>query len=64
MYGLKNYKFMKSKYNIEHIPILKSNLQKSIRRSNTENALKTAFDWKVQKNISKGIEGKGSQIIH
>ncbi|MBH10371.1 MAG: L-lysine 6-transaminase [Candidatus Marinimicrobia bacterium] len=29
-----------------------------------ENALKTAFDWKVQKNISKGIEGKGSQIIH
>ena len=29
-----------------------------------ENALKTAFDWKVQKNISKGIIGKGNQIIH
>ncbi|MEC9050454.1 MAG: L-lysine 6-transaminase [Candidatus Neomarinimicrobiota bacterium] len=29
-----------------------------------ENALKTAFDWKVQKNISKGIKGKGNQIIH
>ena len=29
-----------------------------------ENALKTAFDWKVQKNMSKGIKGKGNQIIH
>tara|TARA_Y100000590_G_scaffold469415_1_gene656863 strand:- start:3005 stop:4321 length:1317 start_codon:yes stop_codon:yes gene_type:complete len=29
-----------------------------------ENALKTAFDWKIQKNISKGIKGKGNQIIH
>ena len=29
-----------------------------------ENALKTAFDWKVQKNISKGIKEKGNQIIH
>jgi L-lysine 6-transaminase len=30
-----------------------------------ENALKTAFDWKVRKNIEKGInENKGSQIIH
>ena len=29
-----------------------------------ENALKTAFDWKVRKNLSKGIKKKGSQIIH
>ena len=29
-----------------------------------ENALKTAFDWKVRKNIAKGINGKGSKIIH
>ncbi|MEC7730625.1 MAG: L-lysine 6-transaminase [Candidatus Neomarinimicrobiota bacterium] len=29
-----------------------------------ENALKTAFDWKVQKNMPKGIKGKGNQIIH
>ncbi|MED5317146.1 MAG: L-lysine 6-transaminase [Candidatus Neomarinimicrobiota bacterium] len=29
-----------------------------------ENALKTAFDWKVQKNMSRGIKGKGNQIIH
>ncbi|UCF49950.1 MAG: L-lysine 6-transaminase [Thermoplasmatales archaeon] len=30
-----------------------------------ENALKTAFDWKVRKNISNGIsEEKGKQIIH
>lgn len=29
-----------------------------------ENALKTAFDWKVRKNLSKGIKNKGTQIIH
>ena len=29
-----------------------------------ENALKTAFDWKVRKNLSKGINNKGTQIIH
>ncbi|MHA1415483.1 MAG: L-lysine 6-transaminase [Candidatus Heimdallarchaeaceae archaeon] len=30
-----------------------------------ENALKTAFDWKVRKNFSKGIkEEKGHQIVH
>ena len=29
-----------------------------------ENALKTAFDWKVRKNITKGVNGKGSKIIH
>jgi L-lysine 6-transaminase len=30
-----------------------------------ENALKTAFDWKVRKNLAKGVPGeKGSQIIH
>jgi L-lysine 6-transaminase len=29
-----------------------------------ENALKTAFDWKVQKNIAKGKGEKGQQIIH
>ena len=29
-----------------------------------ENALKTAFDWKVRKNLSKGIKNKGNQIIH
>ncbi|MDA3842806.1 MAG: L-lysine 6-transaminase [Candidatus Kapabacteria bacterium] len=30
-----------------------------------ENALKTAFDWKVRKNIAKGLkEEKGHQIIH
>lgn len=30
-----------------------------------ENALKTAFDWKVRKNIQKGITGeKGKQVIH
>jgi L-lysine 6-transaminase len=30
-----------------------------------ENALKTAFDWKVRKNRAKGIAGqKGQQVIH
>ncbi len=29
-----------------------------------ENALKTAFDWKVRKNLSKGKGEKGKQIIH
>ena len=29
-----------------------------------ENALKTAFDWKVRKNLSKGKGEKGQQIIH
>lgn len=29
-----------------------------------ENALKTAFDWKVRKNLARGIESKGNQIIH
>ena len=29
-----------------------------------ENALKTAFDWKVRKNISSGKGEKGSKIIH
>jgi L-lysine 6-transaminase len=29
-----------------------------------ENALKAAFDWKVRKNMEKGIEGKGQQVIH
>jgi L-lysine 6-transaminase len=30
-----------------------------------ENALKTAFDWKVRRNKAKGIAGeKGSQVIH
>ena len=30
-----------------------------------ENALKTAFDWKVRKNFKKGIQGeKGHQVIH
>ncbi|MBD3411218.1 MAG: L-lysine 6-transaminase [Ignavibacteriales bacterium] len=30
-----------------------------------ENALKTAFDWKVRKNLKNGVSGeKGSKIIH
>ncbi|MFP4368779.1 MAG: L-lysine 6-transaminase [Bacteroidota bacterium] len=29
-----------------------------------ENALKAAFDWKVRKNLRKGIENKGHQVIH
>lgn len=30
-----------------------------------ENALKTAFDWKVRKNKEKGVEGeKGGKVIH
>ena len=30
-----------------------------------ENALKTAFDWKVRKNMRKGVSGqRGSKIIH
>ena len=30
-----------------------------------ENALKTAFDWKVRKNMAKGVKGeKGQQVIH
>jgi len=30
-----------------------------------ENALKTAFDWKVRKNLAQGIPGqKGQQVIH
>lgn len=29
-----------------------------------ENALKVAFDWKIRKNLKKGLENKGKQIIH
>lgn len=29
-----------------------------------ENAMKTAFDWKTQKNRAKGIEGGGNKILH
>ena len=29
-----------------------------------ENALKASFDWKVQKNIQKGINNKGHKVIH
>jgi len=30
-----------------------------------ENALKTAFDWKVRKNLARGVPGeKGTQVIH
>eukprot|EP01087_Luapelamoeba_hula_P011356 TRINITY_DN3075_c0_g1_i1.p1 TRINITY_DN3075_c0_g1~~TRINITY_DN3075_c0_g1_i1.p1 ORF type:complete len:465 (+),score=112.18 TRINITY_DN3075_c0_g1_i1:242-1636(+) len=30
-----------------------------------ENALKTAFDWKVQKNFAKGVQGeKGKKVLH
>ena len=29
-----------------------------------ENALKTAFDWKIRKNLEKGIKDKGYQVIH
>jgi L-lysine 6-transaminase len=29
-----------------------------------ENAMKAAFDWKVQKNRSKGIQGGGDKILH
>lgn len=30
-----------------------------------ENALKAAFDWKVRKNLAKGVKGvKGQQVIH
>lgn len=29
-----------------------------------ENALKTAFDWKIRKNLEKGIKDKGTQILH
>jgi L-lysine 6-transaminase len=29
-----------------------------------ENALKVAFDWKVRKNLAKGLGEKGHQIIH
>jgi L-lysine 6-transaminase len=29
-----------------------------------ENALKAAFDWKVRKNLQKGILNKGTKIIH
>ena len=29
-----------------------------------ENALKTAFDWKIRKNLESGIKDKGYQVIH
>lgn len=29
-----------------------------------ENAVKTAFDWKIRKNLKKGLGEKGSQIMH
>ena len=29
-----------------------------------ENALKTAFDWKIRKNLEKGVKDKGKQVIH
>jgi len=29
-----------------------------------ENAMKAAFDWKVRKNLERGIEGGGQRILH
>jgi L-lysine 6-transaminase len=29
-----------------------------------ENAVKTAFDWKIRKNLKKGLGEKGAQIMH
>ncbi|MCL7972226.1 MAG: L-lysine 6-transaminase [marine benthic group bacterium] len=29
-----------------------------------ENAMKAAFDWKVQRNLSLGIEGGGDRVLH
>src|SRR2546428_2933502 len=29
-----------------------------------ENALKTAFDWKVRKNIERGADEKGKKVLH
>jgi L-lysine 6-transaminase len=29
-----------------------------------ENAIKVAMDWKVKKNLRKGISGRGQQVIH
>ncbi|MFQ5535971.1 MAG: L-lysine 6-transaminase [Gemmatimonadota bacterium] len=29
-----------------------------------ENAMKAAFDWKVQKNMAAGVEGGGDKILH
>jgi len=29
-----------------------------------ENAMKAAFDWKVRKNLERGVEGKGGKILH
>jgi L-lysine 6-transaminase len=29
-----------------------------------ENAMKTAFDWKVRKNAQRGVEGGGQRILH
>jgi L-lysine 6-transaminase len=29
-----------------------------------ENALKAAFDWKVRKNLLRGVENEGTQVIH
>jgi L-lysine 6-transaminase len=29
-----------------------------------ENALKTAFDWKTRKNLSRGLAGKGTRVLH
>jgi L-lysine 6-transaminase len=29
-----------------------------------ENALKVAFDWKIRKNLKRGIKDKGTQVIH
>jgi L-lysine 6-transaminase len=29
-----------------------------------ENALKTAFDWKVRKNLARGVKDKGMQVLH
>ncbi|HET7711480.1 MAG TPA: aminotransferase class III-fold pyridoxal phosphate-dependent enzyme, partial [Thermoanaerobaculia bacterium] len=30
-----------------------------------ENAIKTAFDWKIRKNLKKGVQGeKGTQVMH
>ena len=34
------------------------------RAAGVENALKTAFDWKVRKNMRKGLGERGTQIMH
>lgn len=65
VYNAEMAEFVETFFNIAVPPYFKYSFFIEGGALAVENALKTAFDWKVKKNFKKGyIEEKGHQVIH